>query len=145
MNLTEFTIRLSVAMLAGAIIGLERQWQHKNAGLRTNTLVALGACLFVLISEELISKESGDSTRIIGQVVTGIGFLGGGVIIREGLTVRGLNTAATVWCSAAVGCLAGLGFFGETAIGATAILAVNLIIRFVEQRFFKSKNTPSEE
>ena len=135
MTLTETLLRLSSAVLAGIFIGLERQWHHKDAGLRTNTLVVLGACLFVLISEKLTYNEGGDATRIIGQVVTGIGFLGGGVIIREGFNVKGLNTAATLWCSAAIGCMSGLGFYIEALFGTFAILVVNLFLRFIEERF----------
>ena len=97
MTSTEFTIRLLSAAIAGLLIGFERQWNNKSAGIRTNTLVAIGAALFVLLSIN-ITKDSGDVTRIIGQVVTGIGFLGAGIIFKEGLNVRGLTTAATVWC-----------------------------------------------
>jgi len=103
------------------IIGFEREWHHKSAGLRTNTLVSTGAALFVLLSF-IITKESGDATRIIGQVVTGIGFLGGGIIFKEGINVHGLTTASTVWCRAAVGSLAAAGYFKVTIIAVLVIV-----------------------
>lgn len=94
-----FTLRVVLALIFGSLIGAERQMRQRMAGLRTNALVATGACLFVAVAE--ISGDSQGSARIAAQVVSGIGFLGAGVIIREGLNVRGLNTAATLWCSAA--------------------------------------------
>ncbi len=127
METTEFAIRILCAIGAGFLIGFERQWHHKAAGLRTNTLVALGASIFVLLSIN-ISEPNGDVTRIISQVVTGIGFLGAGIIFKEGLNVHGLTTAATVWCSAAVGCTAAAGYYAETFIATLAITAVNLLL-----------------
>lgn len=120
----EFSYRLVAAFGAGFIIGFERQWHHKSAGLRTNLLVASGSALYVLLSINM-TRESGDVTRIIGQVVTGIGFLGAGIIFKEGFNVIGLTTAATVWCSSAVGCLAAAGYYIETLLGVLAIVATN--------------------
>lgn len=130
MEHSEFILRLLTAMGGGAVIGLEREWQNKPAGLRTNTLVAIGSALFVLLSISIAVQHARitDVTRIIGQVVTGIGFLGAGIIFKEGTDIHGLTTAATVWCSAAVGCLAGAGFFVETAIGVAAIVTVNIVL-----------------
>lgn len=129
----EFTVRLLLALLLGAAIGFERQWRQKSAGLRTNTLVALGAAAFTLISYELTSLEDGvykgDATRIIGQIITGIGFLGAGVIMRDGLSVQGLNTAATIWCSAAVGAFAGVGLYGQATTVAVAVMLTHLVLR----------------
>ena len=102
MTKTEFTIRLLSALVAGFLIGFERQWNHKSAGLKTNTLVSVGAAIFVLISILVTQKGNGDVTRIIGQVVTGIGFLCAGIIFKEGLSVHGLTTAVTVWCCSAI-------------------------------------------
>jgi len=130
MTYTEFTIRLLAALFAGLVIGLEREWQKKPAGIRTNTLVASGAALFVLLAFK-IAEEGGiqtDISRIIGQVVTGIGFLGAGIIFKEGGDIYGLTTAATVWCSAAVGCFAGAGYFVEVAIGTVAIVSINFML-----------------
>ncbi len=111
----------------GAAIGLERQWRQRLAGLRTNTLVALGAATF-LIYARLLSDDAG-AERIAAQVVSGIGFLGAGVIFKEGLNVRGLNTAATLWCAAAVGLLAGGGFPIYGALAAAGVIATNLLMR----------------
>jgi len=127
MTLTEFSIRLLVACAAGLLIGFERQWHHKSAGLRTNTLVAIGSALYVLLSIQL-TQEKGDVTRIIGQVVTGIGFLGAGIIFKEGINVYGLTTAATVWCSSAIGCLAAAGYYIETLIGTITIILINSLL-----------------
>ncbi|HEX2969971.1 MAG TPA: MgtC/SapB family protein [Bacteroidales bacterium] len=130
MTYSEFTLRLLAGLVAGLLIGIERELQNKPAGIRTNTLVATGSALFVLLSFSIAEKYDNiqDITRIIGQVVTGIGFLGAGIIFREGGDVYGLTTAATVWCSAAVGCFAGAGFFVETLIGVVAIVSVNLFL-----------------
>ena len=125
MTLLDFTLRLTVATLAGIIIGFERQWYQKSAGLRTNGLVAMGSCIFVLVSIQAVTIN-GDVTRIIGQVVTGVGFLGAGIIFKEGTTVHGLTTSATIWCSAAIGSIAALGFFIEALICVIAVLIVNL-------------------
>ncbi len=133
MNILEFITRLSLALLLGAAIGLERQWRQKSAGLRTNTLVSMGAAAFTLISFSLTSLEDGvykgDATRIIGQIVTGIGFLGAGVIMKDGLSVQGLNTAATIWCSAAVGSLAGVGLVVEASIVSCGVMLTHIILR----------------
>lgn len=127
MTTTEFATRLIAALAAGILIGLERQWHHKSAGLRTNTLVAIGAALYVLLSIQ-ITQTDGDVTRIISQVVTGIGFLGAGIIFKEGINVHGLTTAATIWCSAAIGCTAAAGYYTETLIATFSIILVNSIL-----------------
>jgi len=130
---TEFISRLLIAFLAGLIIGFERQWHHKSAGLRTNTLVSVGAAIFVLISILITEKSNGDVTRIIGQVVTGIGFLCAGIIFKEGLNVHGLTTAVTVWCCSAVGCLAAAGYYKETFIATLFIISVNLLLKPLDE------------
>jgi putative Mg2+ transporter-C (MgtC) family protein len=98
------------------------------AGLRTNALVAAGAAMFVMLTA-LTTRPADDSFRIAGQVVTGIGFLGAGVILRNGLNITGLNTAATLWCSAAIGTLAGYGMYGSALTGAIAVIATNVGLR----------------
>ena len=103
LTIAEFTLRLGVGVGCGALIGIERQRQARRAGLRTNALVATGSTLFVLYA---VATNDSSPTRVASYVVSGVGFLGGGVILREGFNVRGLNTAATLWCSAAVGVLA---------------------------------------
>jgi putative Mg2+ transporter-C (MgtC) family protein len=115
---------LVAALALGSLVGAERQWRHRTAGLKTNALVSVGAASFVTLAA---AGGSADATaRIAAQIVSGIGFLGAGVILREGLNVRGLNTAATVWSSAAVGSLAGAGELALAALTAIAILTVNL-------------------
>jgi putative Mg2+ transporter-C (MgtC) family protein len=118
--------RLSLALILGSVIGFERQWHQKMAGLRTNALVALGSCGFVVFSAMI---GQGDPTRVAAQVVTGIGFLGAGVILREGINVHGLNTAATLWCSAMVGTFAGAGFWAPSLVAACFVTGTNLLLR----------------
>ena len=120
-------LHLLVALGLGAAIGLERQWRQRLAGLRTNTLVALGAAAFVVFSIGTPGEAS--PTRVAAQVVSGIGFLGAGIIFREGFNVRGLNTAATLWCSAAVGVLSGAGAFLLAAVVAGLVILTNLALR----------------
>jgi putative Mg2+ transporter-C (MgtC) family protein len=120
-------VRIVCAQLLGGAIGAERQWRQRMAGLRTNALVATGAALFVSLG--IMIPGPSDSSRIISYVVSGIGFLGGGVILREGFTVRGLNTAATLWCSAAVGCMSGSGFLLQAAVAAFLVIATNVLFR----------------
>jgi putative Mg2+ transporter-C (MgtC) family protein len=133
MTNTEFTLRLLTALIAGLLIGFERQLHHKSAGLRTNTLVSVGAAIFVLLSILVSEKDGTDVTRIIAQVVTGIGFLCAGIIFKEGLNVHGLTTAVTVWCCSAVGCLAAAGYFKETFIATFFIIAVNLFLKPLDE------------
>ncbi len=133
----EFTLRLLAALVAGLCIGFERQWHHKSAGLRTNTLVSVGAAIFVLLSILVTEKSSGDVTRIIGQVVTGIGFLCAGIIFKEGINVHGLTTAVTVWCCSAVGCLAAAGYLKETFIATSFIIAINLFLKSIDEWLMK--------
>ncbi|WP_111707652.1 MgtC/SapB family protein [Lutibacter citreus] len=129
MTITEFTMRLLVALIAGLAIGFERQWHHKTAGLKTNMLVAAGAAIFVLLSFIMKNDDPNiDITRIIAQVVTGVGFLGAGVIFREGVNVHGLGSAATIWCSAAIGCIAASGLYTETLICTLLVIIVNSFI-----------------
>ena len=117
-ELVETILRLGVALVLGSAIGFERQWNQKMAGLRTNALVALGSCGFVVFSTMV---GQGDPTRVAGQVVSGIGFLGAGVIMKEGFTIRGLSTAASIWMTAAIGVIIGIGFYGA-AISATVVM-----------------------
>jgi putative Mg2+ transporter-C (MgtC) family protein len=136
----QFTANIVAALLMGVAIGLERQWRQHTAGLRTNAWVALGAAMFVGLSA-LIDGDASPS-RIAAQVVSGLGFLGGGVILREGLNVRGLNTAATLWCSGAVGSLSGAGFVHEAAVGTAAVLSIHLglrpVVRYIEKHTSKA-------
>lgn len=126
-DLADALLRLSLALLLGAAIGAERQWRQRMAGLRTNALVALGAAAFTVFG--LVTPGDASPTRVAAQVVSGIGFLGAGVILREGLNIRGLNTAATLWCSAAIGVMCGAGALLLGAALAGLILAANLGLR----------------
>ncbi|MFI7000900.1 MgtC/SapB family protein [Nocardia sp. NPDC050175] len=129
MTTVEMILRLLAGVGFGAAIGFERQYRARMAGLRTNALVAAGSTLFVLLSAHGFSGGDADPTRVAAQIVSGIGFLGAGVIIRDGLNVRGLNTAATLWCAAAVGALAGAGMYSTAAAGTVAVVGVNVALR----------------
>ncbi|WP_225730091.1 MULTISPECIES: MgtC/SapB family protein [unclassified Nocardia] len=129
MSTVEMVLRLLTGVGLGTAIGFERQYRARGAGLRTNALVAAGATLFVLLSANGFQGNDADPTRVAAQIVSGIGFLGAGVIIRDGLNVRGLNTAATLWCSAAVGALAGAGMYSTALAGTVAVVAVNIALR----------------
>jgi putative Mg2+ transporter-C (MgtC) family protein len=118
---------LATAFGLGALIGLERQWRQRSAGLRTNVLVALGAAAFADLGVRVAGAEG--ATRIVSYIVSGIGFLGAGVIMKEGAQVSGLNTAATLWASAAVGAFAGVGLEAEAALVTVFILACNTLLR----------------
>ncbi|MBV8067663.1 MAG: MgtC/SapB family protein [Candidatus Eremiobacteraeota bacterium] len=126
LTLLHFLARLGVAAGCGVAIGFERQWRQRAAGLHTSSLVAIGSALFALLDGIL---KAGDTTRIVAGVVTGVGFIAGGVIFRSGVNVTGLNTAATIWATAAVGALAGFGLWQEAVIGAVAIIFFNLILQ----------------
>ena len=126
-SIDQTAVNLAVAASLGTGIGFERQWRHRMAGLRTNTLVAIGAASFVIFAD-LIPDEA-SPTRVAAQVVSGIGFLGAGIIFREGLQVTGLNTAATLWCAAAVGGLAGSGHPAHATLAAGFVILVNLLLR----------------
>lgn len=139
MELTEFIIRLLAATAAGGALGMERESNNKSAGLRTHTLVAVGACIFALISLRIVDDGgSGDPTRVVGQIVTGIGFLGAGVILHRGSNVQGLTTAATIWSSAALGCLAAFGFYWELGFATVLIIFVNTVFKKADVWFRKN-------
>jgi putative Mg2+ transporter-C (MgtC) family protein len=131
-----FWLRIGTAIVCGGIIGLERQLRGKAAGIRTSILICLGTELFVGLGSSF-GGERVDPTRVLGQVVTGIGFLGAGVIFKEGLTVRGLTTAASLWVTAAVGMAVGMGFyFGATATAAVAVFAL-AGLKPIERKFLR--------
>jgi putative Mg2+ transporter-C (MgtC) family protein len=144
-SIQQTAANLGVAIILGAAIGFERQWHQRLAGLRTNTLVALGAATFVVF--ESLFPDTSNPTHVAAQVVSGIGFLGAGMIFRDGLNVRGLNTAATLWCSAAIGILSGAGAWMHAALAATLVVGVNLLLRplvqLMSQRPMSSVELPS--
>ncbi len=141
----DFAGRAAVALALGAFIGVERQGRQRMAGLRTNALVALGAALFVLFGDLLTGEAGIDPTRIAAYVVSGVGFLGAGVIRRDGVNVRGVNTAATIWCPAAVGVLAGGGYVVEAIIGAILVVAAHALLRPVARRIDRIPATDESE
>jgi putative Mg2+ transporter-C (MgtC) family protein len=126
MSLAEFLIGLGSALGLGLLIGMERQFGQHPAGMRTNGLVAAGAAVYVLLGRTLV--QGADAGKVAAQIISGMGFLGGGVILREGLTVRGLTTAATLWCSAAVGALCGAEMALQGCFTAAAILGTNILL-----------------
>lgn len=128
MDLTIFITRLTICFILSILIGLERQLRHRMVGLRTNVLVCIGAFLFVYLS---FGINCSDQTRIAAQVVSGIGFLGAGVILRDGSKIKGLNTAATLWCVAAIGTLCASGLVIEATLGTIFVLLSNIILRLV--------------
>ncbi|MGX8713228.1 MAG: MgtC/SapB family protein [bacterium] len=139
MPLEIFIFRLVSALVAGIIIGAQRELKQRQAGLTTNSLVAVGACIFILISESVIMAATAgdgpvnnDNLRVLSQVVTGIGFLGAGVIMKNGLTIHGLSSAATIWCSAAVGCLCGYGMWREALIAVAVVILINWGLKSIE-------------
>ncbi|MGC9162900.1 MAG: MgtC/SapB family protein [Thiomonas sp.] len=123
----QILVSLLMAFVLGGIVGYERQYRQRTAGLRTNVLVAVGAALFVNMADRL--DGHGGSVRVISYVVSGIGFLGAGVIMREEGNVRGINTAATLWGSAAIGAACGAMLFFEASLGAMFVLAANTLLR----------------
>lgn len=148
MELTDFGLKIGAALLSGLFIGLEREFQKKHAGLKTNALVSLGAAIYVLASLHFEGEAYVDTTRVMGQVVTGIGFLCAGVILHKGATIQGLTTAATVWCSAAAGCIAAIGAYWELLLLTGLIVFVNvffgLIDRFINKKITKEKDDMEE-
>lgn len=133
-NVAEICLRLACAMLVGLVIGTEREYTHRPAGMRTHILVALGACV-VAVTGELIFHHymplgsSADPARLSAQVITGVGFLGAGTIMREGATVKGLTTAASVWAVACLGIAAGFGYYALAIFG--------MVFIFVTLTFFE--------
>ena len=139
LNWDEALLRLSLAAVLGGAIGVERELREREAGLRTHLLVSLGSALFTIVSaygfhEFVKSGQTVDPTRIAAQIVTGIGFLGAGAIIRQGLSVRGLTTAATLWVVAAVGLASGAGYYSAAAITTGLVLIALYPLRIVAYR-----------
>lgn len=130
-HLATATFNMSVALTCGAVIGVERQVRRRKAGLRTNALVALGAAAFVVFS--MTHEADTSPSRVAAQVVSGIGFLGAGIIFRDGMNVLGLTTAATLWCAGAVGVMAGGGHWPEALVTTALVVFVNLGLRPLAQ------------
>lgn len=126
-DMTDTFVSLASAFVLGTLIGAERQYRQRTAGLRTNVLIAVGAAAFVDLAMNINGNAGG--TQVLAYVVSGVGFLGAGVILKEGTNVRGLNTAATVWCSAAVGGCAGADRVPQAVVLTFFVLAVNTFLR----------------
>jgi putative Mg2+ transporter-C (MgtC) family protein len=130
---TTFAIRLLIGFFLAVGIGIERQWLKNRAVLKINVLVALGSEMFMMLS--IMTPGDSSPTRIAAQIVSGVGFLGGGVILREGGKVIGINTAATLWCAAAIGALVGSGFLVPAYLSTFAVISANLLTRPLEKVF----------
>jgi putative Mg2+ transporter-C (MgtC) family protein len=145
LNWDELLLRLALAAVLGGLIGVERELREREAGLRTHLLVSLGSALFTIVGaygfhaflESGQSVVRADPTRIAAQIVTGIGFLGAGAIIRQGLSVRGLTTAATLWVVAAVGLAAGAGYYSAAAITTAVVLVALWPLRIIAYRMLR--------
>jgi len=120
-------VQILLSVFLGFLMGLERQSQHKSVGVRTMSLICLGSTLYTFIS---IHYSNSDPTRVIAQVVSGIGFLGAGIIFKSGSQIIGLTTAATVWCAAAVGLLVGCEMYQEAIVSTLVILFINLTFKY---------------
>ena len=130
----DLTIRLSLAMILGGAIGIEREYRAKEAGFRTHFLVALGSALFCVVSQYGFGIDLKDSSRVAAQVVSGIGFLGAGTIIFQKNVVRGLTTAAGLWVTAAIGLACGTGMYGAAAITTVMVLlGLEVLNAFIPQ------------
>lgn len=135
MPATELIFRLLIAAGLGAAIGLEREFRQKPAGLRTNILIAVGSALFTIVSIMIAERHGGTPDRIAAQIVTGVGFLGGGAILRSGKSVHGMTTAATIWVNAAIGMAAGSGAYAVAATATFLTLIVLLVLPPIERYF----------
>lgn len=134
----DFILRFSFAIACGFLIGLERQWINRVAGIQTNVLVCAGSCLFVLTSFFLV-YEGQSSSRIIAQIVSGIGFLGAGMIFKDGFNAHGINTAATIWACAAIGTLCGIGLIPYALISVIFLIIANTCFRQLDHAISKNR------
>jgi putative Mg2+ transporter-C (MgtC) family protein len=140
----DLAFRVFVALIIGLVLGFERELRGEPAGLRTTGLVAAGACLFTGVGALVVGAKA-DPTRIASGIVTGIGFLGAGSILRQGEEIKGLTTAASIWIAAAIGMAVGFGYY-TTAIVSSVLVLITLVgLRWVESRFFPSKRTRRKE
>ena len=127
----DFLSSILLSLLLGSLVGVERQWHRRLVDLKTNALVALGACLFMLLCRFPTGLQ--EPIRMAGQIVVGVGFLGGGILFREGGLTKGLNTAATLWCSAAVGAFCGMDRAADAIGAAITIVLANSLLRRAAQ------------
>ena len=144
LSVEEIAIRLACAMVIGAIIGMEREFTHRPAGLRTHMLVALGACAVMITSQMLYCQyrpygTTADPARLSAQVIAGVGFLGAGTILREGAIVKGLTTAASIWSVACLGLATGAGYYTIAAIGLGCILITLTFFEWLQRKVFRNR------
>lgn len=146
-DVTEFLYKTGAAIVAGFFMGLERQFKGKHAGLKTNTLVSLGAAVFTIVSTTFQHTEGADMTRVIGQIIVGVGFLGAGVIIqsKDEKKVAGLATSATIWCSAAAGCLAALGLFAPLLFFTAMVVSINVLFGYLNKKVHEHNSDSSSD
>lgn len=140
----EIALRMLCAMLIGVVIGTEREYTHRPAGMRTHMLVALGACAVMITSQALFCQyraygATPDPARLSAQVITGVGFLGAGTIMKEGPTIKGLTTAASVWAVACLGVAAGGGYYAIALIGTVCILVTLVIFEWLQRRLMTGR------
>ena len=144
LSVEEIAVRLACAMLIGAVIGMEREFTHRPAGLRTHMLVALGACAVMITSKMLFCQyrpygSTADPGRLSAQVIAGVGFLGAGTILREGAIVKGLTTAASIWAVACLGIAVGAGYYSVALIGLGCILVTLTFFEWLQHKFFRNR------
>ncbi|CAM3712968.1 MgtC/SapB family protein [Smaragdicoccus niigatensis] len=141
----DLLIRVGLATVLGIIIGIERQWRARAAGLQTMALICMGAALFLILSAYTFHSGQHDTSKIPASIVSGVGFLGAGVIMRQGSAVTGLNTAATMWATASVGAFAGAWMWREAITGAAVIVLGNLFLSPLAGRMDRSRSKFSRE
>ncbi|HEY9744869.1 MAG TPA: MgtC/SapB family protein [Oculatellaceae cyanobacterium] len=147
LSLNEAVLRLVLAFLLGSVVGMEREYTQQSAGLRTHILVCMGATVFTIVSASMItydmfpqvqgSRYVGDPSRIAAQIVSGIGFIGGGAVLRHGASIRGLTTAASLWMMASIGMLIGIGHYQLSIIATLFSFLVLFIVGSLERNMFK--------
>ena len=146
----DIILRLFVALLLGMIIGTERMWAHKTAGMRTYALVAMGSALFVVVSSEMVKAYAGfpgmNPLMIVSQIIVGVGFIGAGLIFTKDSKLMGLTTVTGLWVSAGIGMAAGFGLFDIAIIATILTLFIFIVLWFIEKqlqktKFFKDNNT----
>lgn len=141
MRVLETAIRIILSLFIGGIIGWERESSHRPAGMRTHMLVAVGSAAVMIIGDYSHKLYGGDATRLGAQVVSGIGFLGAGTILKEGSTIKGLTTAASVWAVACIGIAAGAGFYDVAVIGCLSMIAILTVFEEIENKIGSGKRT----
>ena len=148
-GIVQIALRLGCAMLVGIVIGIEREYTHRPAGLRTHILVALGACVVSILGEMLFTHyhalgANPDPARLSAQVITGVGFLGAGTIMKEGVSVKGLTTAASVWAVACLGIAAGFGYYSLALMGMVFTLVTLTIFEALQRRLIHNRSAEDQ-